>query len=309
MTYKNKTKNVITFRTVAAFCTVFILTTGIVFAKDIGNFLNNLFNLSSINLNNDSVVNAIENEDYIQSISMNYIDINNNYKIKADYLMLDDINLYIVFNLYSNNTMESNYRLSLLDLEISDNNGNVLYNASNLNSIQNNKFISIPGWKNISTNNNEIRELFFLISNGLPNMESLNIKFSRTRLYNHKDPINDYININSECNFTIDLIDKFINRDIIEYEISEYKNDKYELQKCIATNTGLYLLYKTTNSNTNFKLLNTDITYDRTVLGMNNDKNYYFVTQYHITKDELEKLENIELLDINNKKLILNKIN
>lgn len=307
--HKNETKDIINFKVVATFFTIFLLTTGVVFAKDIGDFFNKIFNLNSINLNNDSIVNAIESEEYVQNVSMDYIDIDNNYKIKVDYLMLDDINLYIIFNLYFKNNIESNYRFSLLDLKITDNNGNSLYDANTLNSIQNNGLITTSGWKNIDADNDEIKELFFLISNGLPNIDSLNIKFNKVKLYNPNNLTSGCVDINGDCNFNIDLIDKFKNRNIIEYAMPDNKDSEYELCKCISTNTGLYLLYKTANFDTNFKFLNITTTYDRSHLGMDYNKIYYFVTQYHISKDKLQEFENVKFLDNNNKKIVLKRIN
>ena len=102
---KKKTKHTMVFKSVAAVCTVFLLTTGAVFAKDITKFLSEMFNLTSIDLKNDSVVDAIENKEYIQNVDMEYIELNDDYKIKVDYLLVDDINLYMVFNLYSKNNL------------------------------------------------------------------------------------------------------------------------------------------------------------------------------------------------------------
>ena len=98
--------------------TVSVLTTGVVLAKEITNFFKDLFGLSSIGINNDSVVSAIENKDYIQNIEMNYIKLNDEFSIKIDYLMLDDINLYAVFSLKSESEIKPNYRIAIPDLKI-----------------------------------------------------------------------------------------------------------------------------------------------------------------------------------------------
>ena len=107
---KKKTKHTMVFKSVAAVCTVFLLTTGAVFAKDITKFLSEMFNLTSIDLKNDGVVDAIENKEYIQNVDMEYIELNDDYKIKVDYLLVDDINLYMVFNLCSKNNLNENTR-------------------------------------------------------------------------------------------------------------------------------------------------------------------------------------------------------
>ena len=251
---KKKTKHTMVFKSVAAVCTVFLLTTGAVFAKDITKFLSEMFNLTSIDLKNDSVVDAIENKEYIQNVDMEYIELNDDYKIKVDYLLVDDINLYMVFNLYSKNNLNEDTRFSILDLLITDDNGNHIYGGRA--EVQATKIVSMGGWNNISTTNNEIKELFFLMTNGIPDTENLNIKFTKIGLYDSKNPGINNMEINSKFDYNIELIDKFKNREKIEYIIPNLENSEYKIEKCIATDTGLYLLYRTQNPNLKFELLN-----------------------------------------------------
>ena len=97
MNYNNKRNNFGIRKIAIIILTIITLTTGGVFAQNIIPFFKNIFSLSSIN--NDSVVDAIEKDNYIQNVNMNYVTINKDYKIKVDYVMVDDINLYIVFSL------------------------------------------------------------------------------------------------------------------------------------------------------------------------------------------------------------------
>ena len=97
MNYNNKRNNFGIRKIAIIILTIITLTTGGVFAQNIISFFKNIFSLSSIN--NDSVVDAIEKDNYIQNVNMNYVTINKDYKIKVDYVMVDDINLYIVFSL------------------------------------------------------------------------------------------------------------------------------------------------------------------------------------------------------------------
>lgn len=299
------TRRLIFLKAVATICTVFLLTTGVVFAKDIVKFISEIFNLSSINLNNDSVVDAIENKEYIQNVEMNYITINDDYKIKVDYLMIDDINLYMVFNLYSKNNIPANYKMSILDLTITDENNNCLYDSNMQLTTPN--FFATPGWKNINTTHNEIRELFFIISNGITNIEKLNIKFTKLTLYDNNNPNENFINIDCNCNFTINLIDKFKNREVINYTTTAPTTNEYEIQKCIATDTGLYLLYKTQIPNIDFKFSNTNITSKKNYLGITNNNEYLFITQFHISKEKLLKTNKFEIISSNNNKISFTK--
>ena len=97
MNYNGKRNNFGIRKIAITILAITTLTTGGVFAQNIVSFFKNIISLSSININNDSVVDAIEKENYIQNVNMNYVTINKDYKIKVDYVMVDDINLYIVF--------------------------------------------------------------------------------------------------------------------------------------------------------------------------------------------------------------------
>jgi len=299
------TKKFVFFKAVATVCTVFLLTTGVVFAEDIVKFIGEIFNLTSINLNNTSVVDAIKNKEYIQNVDMDYITINDDYKIKIDYLMVDDINLYMVFNIYSKNNIPTNYRFSILDLIITDENDNCLYDSHM--QLSTHDFLATAGFKNIDTITNEIRELFFMISNGIPNIESLNIKFTKLTLYDKNNPNKEFNDIETNCNFKIELIDKFKNREIINYTTTTHINNEYEIQKCIANDTGLYLLYKTKTPSINFKFSNDNITYKKNHLGITDNNEFLFITQFHISKEELQKTNSFEIINSNNEKIIFTK--
>ena len=302
--HKKKKSHLMIFRAVATVCTVFLLTTGVVFAKDIANLISQMFNLSDIDIENNGIVNAIENKEYIQNVDMEYIKLDNEYGMKIDYLLIDDINLYMVFNLYSEKEVKENIRFSILDLSISDEEGNIIY-SGNVEQGEN-KVISMGGWNNISTETNVIKELFFLMTNGIPDTEKLNIVFTKVKLYNSERPNKDNVEINSEFEYKIDLIDKFKNREKIEYIVPEIKGNEYEIKKCIATDTGLYLLYKTQNSDMKFELSN--IKSNQNCIGRHKYNEYYFITQFDISKEELENKPHIEIIDSNDNKIKLEKL-
>lgn len=276
--------------------TLTTLTTGIVFAKDIVSFFKNIFGLSSIGINNEGVIEAIDDKNYIQNIDNEYVAINSDYRIKVDYLLMDDINLYLVFNLYSNNEIDSEYRLSLPDLVIKNENNEILYSDNDDSSILN--LVTTNGNKKIDTqNNHEKRELIFIMSNGYPQISQLRISFSKVILYNDKNPGNDCITLDCNCNFNIDLIEKFINRETYEFCTFENTSD-YTLTKCIATDTGTYIVLNTAKPETNFDLLINGTIYNGTkhLLGIK-DERFEFLYQYNISKDTIKIDDGIKLQD------------
>lgn len=288
-TQLKKKQNLLLKRVAIYLITFSILTTGIVFARNIKELFRNLFNLNTTGINNESIVDAIENRNYIQNVEMDYVVLNENYKIKVDYLMIDDINLYTVFNILSKDNINANYRLSILDLKIYGDN-NLIYDAGNM--INENDILTNIGWNKIEDRQilNEKQELLFLTSNGFPKVSELNFQFSKVVLYNSDNPDEDKIEIDCNCYITIDIMEKFINRDIIEFS---FNNDSeiYKIKKCISTDTGTYLLIDTSNPEVDIELHSTNKIYNssKILLGINEQNGYEFVLQYNITKEDISK--------------------
>ena len=229
-----------------------LVTTGVVFGKDIIKYLKSIFDLSSIGRNNDGVLSAIETKEWIQNTEMEYIDLAPGYKIRIDYLLMDDINMYMVFDLLCEEEQSEYNRMSILDLIIKDENGNIL---SNETDVMGTTLAKLEGWKNIESDfNNNIRELKYMISEGYPKMCNLNISFSEITLYNDKNPNIGSKSINEkEINISIEIDEKFINRNVLEY-IQQEVDDEYNVKKAILTDTGFYAIIETTKSNVNFEL-------------------------------------------------------
>ncbi len=230
-----------------------IVTTGITFGKDIINYLKGIFNLSSIGQNNDGILMAIEEKEWVQNIEMDYIELDKGYKIRIDYLLLDDINMYMIYDLKSDEDLNEYDRMSIIDLTIKDENNNIIFNNKDL---MEETIVQLEGWKNIETESNtNIRELNYMISNGNFNMKKLEITFSKVMIYNSNNPSKDSKIINeNEKKIYIDIDEKFINTNTIEY-ITEYEdNNKYNIQKAIITETGFYAIIKSKSMDVNFTL-------------------------------------------------------
>lgn len=305
--YKNKRTHFKFSKVAIILVALSTLTTGIVFAKDIVSFFKDIFGLNSININNESVVEAIENKDYIQNVDSNYILINSDYKIKIDYLMLDDLNLYLVFNLYSSNEINPDYRISISDLVIRNEENEIIYSDIEENTLSN--LLTIKGSKKVNSDDtHEKRELMFFISNGYPQIKKLKINFTKLILYNDHDPSNDYITLDCNCNFDIELIEKFIDRNT--YEFKNFQNtDDCTITKCISTETGTYIILKTTKPETSFDLVINNSVYkpSKHLLGISNDGTYDFLYQYNITKNSISINNQLKLQDFSGINLNITK--
>lgn len=284
-----------------------ILTTGLVFANDIVDFFRNLFSLNSINIDNDSVVDSIENRNYIQNVNSDYVEINSDYKIKVDYLMLDDINLYLVFNLYANNNIDQEYRFSITDLTIKNDKNEVLYSDVGQSDI--NGLTIVKGSNKVSIDNShEKKELIFLMSNGFPQTKTLNISFSKIVLY--KENHSDTSTITLDCNFdlSIDIIDKFINRDI--YEFANFETiDNCIIKKCLSNDTGTYIILESSDPSISYDLnINNNIyTPTRNLLGITNNNTFEILLQFNITKNNFSLNDVLTLQNTSGTKIHITK--
>lgn len=266
-----------------------LVTTGVVFGKDIIKYLKNIFDLSIVDQSNLGVLSAIENKEWIQNTEMEYIDLAPGYKIRIDYLLIDDINMYMVFDLLCEEEHSEYNRMSIPDLIIKDENGNIL---SNDTDVMGTTLAKLEGWKNIGSDfNKNIRELKYMIAEGYPKMSNLNISFSEIILYNDKNPNIGRKSINEkEINISIEIDEKFINRNVIEY-VQESVDEDYNIQKAIVTDTGFYAIVKTKNSQINFTVRANNKKYRCNYRIL--DKDYREGIYYHLIMVDIE-LQNIE---------------
>ncbi len=247
---KNKYRTVI-----ASIIIVFVVMTGVVFGQDIINYLKDLFNLNDIGVDNSNILNAIEDKDWVQNVDMDYIDLNENYKIKIDYMLMDDFNLYMIFDFVSNVDLGKNMRFSIEDLVISDENDNVVFDD---NLYFENTLTKSRGYKNLLQEQTKIKELLFLTSGEYPRFNKLIFKFSKIVIYNTNwySPKETYIDIKPK-EFTIDINEKFINRTRIEYEILDKGNTEncdFSVKKAIFNDTGFYAIITSNSSKLNFTI-------------------------------------------------------
>lgn len=96
-----------------------VLTTGVVFAKDIINFITSLFTNTTEGINK-----AIENG-YVQNVDMDFV-YDNDVGIKVDYLVMDDSNLDVSF-VYDYKGNEKISTIAIEEYIIRDENNNLIY--------------------------------------------------------------------------------------------------------------------------------------------------------------------------------------
>lgn len=187
-----------------------IITTTTVYAKDIVNFITNIFAD-----NNRGIDTAIDNG-YVQNVDMDYI-VCNDVGVKVDYLLMDDKNLNISFvykYLGEEYEIES---MSFCDLIIKDENENVLcLLEEDTNKVGN---INILGTTSQHSNNQQIidistiRDTLLFTSDNFPTTHVLSIKISKMLL--SLDTATKYIDGN--WIFSINIDDYIVTRNTYEY--------------------------------------------------------------------------------------------
>ncbi len=231
-----------------------ILMTGVTFGKDIISYLKNIFSLSSLGQNNEGVLNAIENKQWIQNVDMDLINLDNEYGINVKYIIVDEINIYILFELENKqgNNIEFD-RISITDLKLTDNNSNLIYD---IGVADEQLYGKISGWKKIENDeNNKILELLYIFSEGFPNIKTLKFDFSRVVLYNDKNPSYNKTIYMDNKNFSIEINEKFISQNKKDIKLEIKKNrDNMIVKKAVITETGFYAVIKTNNHNVKLKL-------------------------------------------------------
>ena len=227
------------------------LIVGVVSAITFISYLKRAVSTEDVGVNNDGVLMAIENLDWYQQIDMDYKDLGDGYKIKMEHLSMDEMCLYMIFDLQSEKDIHKLTDVSLSDLRIIDENSNLICDKSNMNVEQ---YAQVFGSKLIENDKHHIRFLVYMYTDSFPVSKTLDISFSNIVMYKKAMFDNKIDTINYKVDFVIDLLDKFTDRTYISYTSSNNL-----IQKAIISDTGFYVIIGGKNlDNQNMNLRDTD---------------------------------------------------
>lgn len=250
-TIKEKKKNKYVykvFKLISATCAFVIISTSLVFAKDISNWIKGIFN------NNSKGIDTAIDNGYILQPNMNYID-SNGTESKINNLIMDDFNLSFTVNLKFKDEITVNeiYGISLKDMIIVDNENKIIYcedesifnkycndnklslkyrefNDYNINS-GSNWFIKV---KNLQDNSVDL--VYNLYANNFPKSKELKIIFKQIEIEKDESSQNKTI-IKGDWNLNIEIPEKFYNREAIVYKVLKCSNPKINVTEAIVYNT------------------------------------------------------------------------
>ena len=216
-----------------------LLSSAVVFAAGF-----NIFNLSSVGINENSIDLAIKNN-YIQEV--NIAQTSDDLTIKIDEFIVDDTNMDISLEISSSKYDLDNVKnIYIRDLKITDENNNQIFTETEK---QSSNIALTYGYTKIEKKNNNISDTIFLKSNNFPKSKTIDISFSEIALhYKNKDLI-----INGLWNYKFDINEEMEKRNNIEYDIVSENvkvnknNDFLKISNVKLTNTGLIISAESNN--------------------------------------------------------------
>ncbi len=208
---------------------------------------------------------AIENLDWYQQIDMDYKDLGDGYKIKIEHLLMDEMCLYMIFDLESDKDISKYTDVSLPDLKVLNENNNVICDK---NSMVDEQYAQRYGCKFIEGNSRHMKFLVYMYADSFPISKVLNVDFSNIVLYKKTIFSTMTKEINCNASFSINLLDKFANR-----QHTYYTSNNSMLRKAIVSETGFYAIIETSNYNRTKVVLSDDFNnfYDCYIYALNSN--------------------------------------
>lgn len=238
-----------------------IVSTSIVFADDIINFIASIFTNST-----EAIDSAVENG-YVQNVNIDYV-YDNDIGVRVDNIVLDDTNLDISF-IYNYLGLDVIDYLELYKYKIKDENNNVLYELDRNTYYKENVSIGTQLKKDndiAQIDENIFKESLLYTSKKFVNCKEIIIEISQIKIIANNNSDIKYGN----WNISIQIGEDFKNRESVFYIIEN--NNNLNDSKVELTETSLKI-----NLKFNFKL-DEQIFNDREniILVDSSGKNYYY---------------------------------
>lgn len=232
---------------VAILVVCLLCTTHFVNATSFWEYLSDVLNLNTINVNNGGIEQALENGD-LQNLYTDY-KMQNGIGVKASYVLMNELNLYLVFDIETDfDLYEAGIEnVSFKDLRITNDSGEELWNEGE---------DAKKGNKVIIQDKNHLKNVVFMISDNFQTSNHLNVRFNDIIFYSNEDDARIESNlykkyVEFEYEYSIKL-DKYLDNKRVEYSVEKNTNPNMKIEKVIFDDTGLNLLVLVNDSN--FKL-------------------------------------------------------
>lgn len=278
-------------------CVCIIIIIGVILIKD------SIFNSVSTGT---GVINMAENN-YLYNTQMEYVESKGNF-VKIDYIMMDDFNINIVFDIKTKEKLNETYMIEISDLIILDENKNIIFCSYN-NDVykkycKENKIKYDKDWveKNYSNNgyqseiieksDNNIKFIYKMRSSGYPKSKELSIRFGNIDIIPTIESVisNEKYKITGNWNLNLKLPQEFYNREIIKYNVEE--NTDIEngiiIEEIIASHEEMHIDLKVKGAMNSIN--NTEEDVEKRLLAILNDNESNEIIQDPIVENEKGKI-------------------
>ena len=258
------------FKSIAVACCMLLSITGVVFAKDIGSFINNLFGYNA----SDGVQTAVENG-YVKEVESAYIE-SDGIEVSVDSFLIDDYNLDINFKMKLSDKYDSKIMqgANLQDLKILDENGKTVFAtmeveqemAKENGTLGTAKFHpQFYGGYSMGGSIIEENELIYhLVAYGseehkILKAKELNISFSK--IFIKKDNNEKTINTTytGDWNFKVDVPEDMYNRKNLVYKYKSCNDKNIRVGYAILSNTAFKIeIPEITSDKINYEILHSN---------------------------------------------------
>lgn len=244
---KKQKKKVIMLKTMAAACVCILVTTSLVFAKDITKFINTFWK------ENKGIDTAIENG-YIHQPNREYTE-SKGTKIRVNEFLMDDNNLCLTFSLKPKEGINLNkiQKIDFSDMIITDENKRILYcedkntfeEYSKKNELDNvwkeeseTNINSGSNWFIQSKSETEIQLVYNLYASQFPQSKKINIHMTQIILFLQENKSEENITLTGEWELTIDVPKEFYQSEKIVYQVKECNDPNIKSSKITVSETN-----------------------------------------------------------------------
>ena len=235
-----------------------------------------IINLQIVGTNTNGI-NKTLNNGYLQKIDMDSI-IQNRTKCKIEYLLLDDTDLDLIFNINFEDDISEYQGFNIPDLLITDENNTQIFLDTEEKEHEKSAATSM-GWKVLEKDAHNIRQLLFLKSFNFPKSKTLYLKFDKVVLYNVNNGKPFTKIIDGDWKIEIKVQTDFVKRNPIKYKVQSFTNEEIKIIEAKLINTGFIIKFKSNLDFRNNKNLTIKV-YD------SNNKEYKFIDSDIISNNE-----------------------
>ena len=255
------------FKSVAVASCMVLSVTGVVFAKDIGNFVSNIFGGNA----SDGVQTAVDNG-YLKKVENKFVE-SEGIEFAVDSFLIDDYNLDINFKMKLSNKYDSKIMegADLQDLRILDENGNIVFVTSEVETEMAREDGTIGTerftphfWGGYSIGGREINDnelIYHLTAYGseehkIARAKELNISFSK--IFVRKDNMENIMNTTytGNWNFKVDVPEEMYKRENIIYKVKSCNDENTKVGYAILSNTAFKIeIPETTTDKVDYEIL------------------------------------------------------